>query len=150
MGLKQKVPRVDIILTHYQPNLPSPWARKPVLWPRVLEDSAYSVLITMSNLGTICPSSLLPSPPSPLKLNYDYARDGETDRQWREIREHNWLELDITIRGWEKSALFWRDVALLNFCATFYLECICTWYNFLHDLLSPNWKFAKPINLGKT
>ena len=24
---------------------------------------------------------LLPSPPSPLKLNYDYARDGETDRQ---------------------------------------------------------------------
>ena len=22
-----------------------------------------------------------PSPPSPLKLNYDYARDGETDRQ---------------------------------------------------------------------
>ena len=49
----QKVLRMDIILTQYQPNLPSPWARKPVLWPRAMEDSAYSVLITMSNLGTI-------------------------------------------------------------------------------------------------
>ena len=50
----QKVLRVDIILTHYQPNLPSPWARKPVLWPRAMEDSAYIVLITMSALGTTC------------------------------------------------------------------------------------------------
>ena len=50
--MKQNVLRVDIILTHYQPSLPSPWARKLVLWPRAVEDSAYSVLIMMSALGT--------------------------------------------------------------------------------------------------